>query len=75
MKLVIEGHCDERGSEEYNIALGQSRAESMQKAFVTDGIASSRIKVISVGKEKPFCTQSNEACWQQNRRDHLKLDQ
>lgn len=75
MKIVIEGHCDERGSAEYNIALGQNRAESMQKAFLADGIPADHIRVISVGKEKPFCTESNEQCWQQNRRDHLKLDQ
>lgn len=75
MNVVIEGHCDERGSEEYNIALGQNRAESLQKALVNDGVAASRIRVISYGKERPFCTDSNEQCWQQNRRDHLKLDQ
>ncbi|MGP8258942.1 MAG: peptidoglycan-associated lipoprotein Pal [Acidobacteriaceae bacterium] len=74
IKLLIEGHCDERGSEEYNIALGQKRAESLQKALVSDGIPASRIRVISYGKEKPFCTESNEQCWQQNRRDHLKID-
>lgn len=74
MKIVIEGHCDERGSAEYNLALGQSRGESLQKALVADGVPSSRIRVISVGKEKPFCTESNEQCWQQNRRDHLNLD-
>jgi peptidoglycan-associated lipoprotein len=74
MKVVIAGHCDERGSEEYNLALGQNRAESLQKAFVNDGIAASRIRVISLGKEKPFCTESNEQCYQQNRRDHLALD-
>ncbi len=74
MKIVIEGHCDERGSAEYNIGLGQSRGESLQKALVSDGIPASRIRVISLGKEKPFCTDSNEQCWQQNRRDHLKLD-
>jgi peptidoglycan-associated lipoprotein len=74
IKIVIVGHCDERGSAEYNIALGQSRAESLQKALQTGGVAASRIRVISVGKEEPFCTESNEQCWQQNRRDHLKLD-
>jgi peptidoglycan-associated lipoprotein len=73
-KLLIEGHCDERGSAEYNIVLGQKRAESLQKALVSDGIPASRIRVISYGKEKPFCTDSNEQCWQQNRRDHLKID-
>jgi peptidoglycan-associated lipoprotein len=74
MKVVIGGHCDERGSAEYNIALGQNRAESLQKALVSDGVAASRIRVISYGKEKPFCTESNEQCWQQNRRDHVTLD-
>ncbi len=74
MKFVIEGHCDERGSAEYNLALGQLRAQSLQKALVTDGVPASRIRVISYGKEKPFCSESNEQCWQQNRRDHLRLD-
>jgi peptidoglycan-associated lipoprotein len=74
MKVVIDGHCDDRGSEEYNIALGQNRAQSLQKALVADGIAANRIRVISYGKEKPFCTEENEGCWHQNRRDHLKLD-
>jgi peptidoglycan-associated lipoprotein len=74
MKIIIDGHCDERGSAEYNIALGENRADSLQKAFVNDGVAASRIHVVSVGKEKPFCTESTEQCWQENRRDHLKLD-
>ncbi len=74
IKLVIEGHCDERGSAEYNIALGQNRALSLQEALKDKGIPVSRVRVISYGKEKPFCTESNEQCWQQNRRDHLKLD-
>lgn len=74
MKVVISGHCDERGSEEYNVALGQNRAEALQKALEQDGVATSRIRVISYGKEKPFCTEENEQCWQQNRRDHLSLD-
>ena len=74
MKLVVEGHCDERGSAEYNIALGQRRAESLQKALVADGVSASSIRVVSYGKERPFCTESNEQCWQQNRRDHLVLD-
>jgi peptidoglycan-associated lipoprotein len=74
IKLLIGGYCDERGSAEYNIVLGQKRAESLQKALVSDGIPASRIRVISYGKERPFCTDSNEQCWQQNRRDHLKID-
>jgi len=75
MKLVIGGHCDERGSAEYNIALGQNRALALQHALVTGGVPASRIRVVSYGKERPFCTESTEQCWQQNRRDHLQLDQ
>jgi peptidoglycan-associated lipoprotein len=71
MNFTIEGHCDERGSTEYNIALGDKRATTVKNALVADGVSASRIKTISYGKEKPFCTESNEACWQQNRRDHF----
>jgi peptidoglycan-associated lipoprotein len=74
MKLLIEGHCDDRGSEEYNLALGQNRAQALKKALVNGGLDASRIRVISYGSEKPFCTEETDACWQQNRRDHLKLD-
>jgi peptidoglycan-associated lipoprotein len=74
MKTLIEGHCDDRGSEEYNLALGESRAETMKKALITAGVDASRVKTISYGKEKPFCTEETDSCWQQNRRDHLKLD-
>ena len=73
MSFTIEGHCDERGSTEYNLALGDQRASSVKNALTTLGINASRIKTISYGKEKPFCTESNEACWQQNRRGHLVL--
>jgi peptidoglycan-associated lipoprotein len=71
INITIEGHCDERGSTEYNIALGDKRANAVKQALVTAGVSASRIKTISYGKEKPFCTESNEACWQQNRRGHL----
>jgi len=54
--------------------LGQNRALSLQKALEDKGIAASRLRVVSYGKERPFCTESNEQCWQQNRRDHLALD-
>jgi len=74
MKILIEGHCDDRGSEEYNIALGESRAEAMKNALTLAGVDGSRIRVVSLGKEKPFCTDDNENCWQQNRRDHVVLD-
>jgi len=73
MNIVIEGHCDDRGSEEYNLALGQSRADSLKKALISAGINAGRIKAITYGKEKPFCTEDTDACWQQNRRDHLAL--
>jgi peptidoglycan-associated lipoprotein len=74
MKVLIEGHCDDRGSAEYNVALGQNRAETLRKVLVGDGVDSSRVRVISDGSEKPFCSDQTEACWQENRRDHLKLD-
>ena len=69
--FTIEGHCDERGSTEYNLALGDNRANSVKNALVQGGVSADRIKTISYGKEKPFCTQSNEQCWQQNRRGHF----
>jgi peptidoglycan-associated lipoprotein len=69
--LTIEGHCDERGSTEYNLALGDSRASAVKNALVQGGIPADSVKTISYGKEKPFCTQSNEACWQQNRVGHF----
>jgi peptidoglycan-associated lipoprotein len=71
VNITIEGHCDERGSTEYNLALGDQRAAAVKNALTTAGITSSRIKTISYGKEKPFCSESNEACWQQNRRGHF----
>ncbi|MGA2572016.1 MAG: peptidoglycan-associated lipoprotein Pal [Terracidiphilus sp.] len=74
IKVVIGGYCDERGSDEYNLVLGQNRAESAKTALVTAGVAADRIRVISYGKEKPFCTESNEECWQLNRRDGFTID-
>jgi peptidoglycan-associated lipoprotein len=71
VRVVIEGHCDDRGSEEYNLALGTSRAESAKQALVQQGISAERITTVSLGKEKPFCNQDNEQCWQQNRVDHF----
>jgi peptidoglycan-associated lipoprotein len=71
INIVIEGHCDSRGSTEYNLALGDQRASSVKNALATLGISASRIKTISYGKEKPFCSEENEACWQQNRRGHF----
>jgi peptidoglycan-associated lipoprotein len=74
VKVLIGGYCDERGSNEYNLVLGQNRAESAEKALVNAGVAASRIRVISYGKEKPFCTESTESCWQKNRRAGFSLD-
>jgi peptidoglycan-associated lipoprotein len=74
IKVLIEGHCDDRGSEEYNLALGTSRAESAKQALVQSGISPERIKTISFDKEKPFCTSENEQCWQQNRVDHFVFE-
>jgi len=71
IQFTIEGHCDERGSTEYNLALGDRRANTVKNALIQAGVNSSRIKTISYGKEKPFCTESNETCWQQNRRGHF----
>ena len=72
--IVIGGYCDERGSSEYNLALGQNRAESAKRALVAAGVGDNRIRVISYGKEKPFCTQSSEECWAKNRRAGFALD-
>lgn len=74
-KLTISGHCDERGSEEYNLALGSNRADSVRDQLVSLGVSADRIKTISYGKEKPFCTDDNDQCWQQNRRAHFAMNQ
>lgn len=69
--ILIEGHCDERGTSEYNIALGERRAQATKRYLVDLGIDPSRISTISYGKERPFCTAHNEGCWQENRRSHF----
>jgi peptidoglycan-associated lipoprotein len=74
IKIVIGGYCDERGSAEYNLALGENRANSAKTALVSAGVAASRIRVISYGKEKQFCTEQTESCWQQNRRAQFSMD-
>jgi len=74
IKVIIEGHCDDRGSDEYNLALGTSRAESVKQSLLQQGVSVDRIKTTSYGKEKPFCSQDNEPCWQQNRVDHFSFD-
>ncbi len=69
VKIKIEGNCDEKGTKEYNQALGQRRAESARKYLADMGISGSRISLISYGKEKPVCSDGTESCWQKNRRD------
>jgi peptidoglycan-associated lipoprotein len=71
LKVTIEGHCDERGSTEYNLSLGDRRASAVKQYILSLGIAADRISTVSYGKEKPFCMESNESCWQQNRRGHF----
>jgi peptidoglycan-associated lipoprotein len=71
--IMIEGHCDERGSTEYNVALGDRRSDAAKDFLVSQGVASDRIQTVSYGKERPFCTQGNENCWQQNRRAHMRM--
>jgi peptidoglycan-associated lipoprotein len=71
--VTIEGHCDSRGSSEYNLALGNRRAAAVKDYMVSLGIAANRITIISKGKEQPFCRDDNEACWQQNRRGHFLI--
>jgi len=74
IKIVVGGYCDERGSDEYNLVLGQNRAQAAKTALITAGVAADRIRVVSYGKEKPFCTESTEECWQLNRRDGFTID-
>ncbi len=71
VKVRIEGNCDERGTIEYNQALGQRRASAAKKYLTDLGISASRVSLISYGKEKPVCSNATEDCWQQNRRDDL----
>jgi peptidoglycan-associated lipoprotein len=69
--IVIEGHCDERGSAEYNLGLGDRRASSAKEFLTSLGVPADRLKTISYGKERPQCTEQNESCWQKNRRAHF----
>ena len=73
--VVVEGHCDERGSAEYNTALGDKRASAAKDMLVQLGVPGDRIKTISYGKERPQCTEATEDCWQKNRRAHLSAGQ
>ncbi|MYC28374.1 MAG: peptidoglycan-associated lipoprotein Pal [Nitrospira sp. SB0662_bin_26] len=69
--VLIEGHCDERGTVEYNLELGKRRAQAVKDYLVDLGIEESRIRIVSYGKERPFCTESEPSCWKQNRRGHF----
>jgi peptidoglycan-associated lipoprotein len=69
--VLIEGHCDERGTNEYNLALGERRAKSTMNYLVSQGVQSNRITIISYGEERPLCTEHNEGCWTKNRRSHF----
>ena len=72
-RISIEGHCDERGTSEYNLGLGERRANAVKDYLISLGIGTDRLTVVSKGKESPFCTESAEACWQQNRRGHFVI--
>jgi peptidoglycan-associated lipoprotein len=71
VQVLIEGHCDERGTQEYNLALGDRRAKAAQAYLVSQGVSGNRIHVISYGEEHPLCAAHDESCWQMNRRDHF----
>ena len=74
VRFTIEGHCDERGSAEYNLGLGDRRASAAKNYMVSLGVSGDRIQTVSYGKERPFCTDHNEPCWQQNRRAHFVMN-
>src|SRR5450759_1598985 len=73
--IVVEGHCDERGSAEYNLGLGDRRASAAKEFLQGLGVSADRLKTISYGKERPQCTEQNESCWQKNRRVHFAAGQ
>jgi peptidoglycan-associated lipoprotein len=71
--VLIEGHCDERGTNEYNLTLGERRAKSTMNYLVAQGVQANRINMVSYGEERPLCTEKNDACWSQNRRAHFLI--
>ena len=72
-QVTVEGHCDSRGSSEYNLSLGSRRANAVKEYLQSLGIVANRVTVVSKGKEQPFCSEQNESCWQQNRRGHFVI--
>ncbi len=74
IRVLVAGYCDDRGSAEYNITLGENRANAAKTALVNAGVSASRLRVVSYGKERQFCTEDNESCWQENRRAQFTLD-
>ncbi len=73
IRVTVEGHCDERGSVEYNLALGERRAKAAYDYLISLGVAADRLKTVSYGKEVPLCSESNEGCWSRNRRDKFTV--
>jgi peptidoglycan-associated lipoprotein len=71
--VTVEGHCDSRGSAEYNLGLGNRRANAVRDYLVSLGVSTSRLTVVSKGKEAGFCSEENESCWSQNRRGHFVI--
>lgn len=70
-KVMVEGHADSRGTNEYNLALGERRADTVRDYLVSLGVSTDRITIVSKGEEQPFCSEESESCWQQNRRGHF----
>jgi peptidoglycan-associated lipoprotein len=70
-KIMVEGHADSRGTNEYNLALGERRAGAVRDYLVSLGLAADRVTIVSKGEEAPFCSEENDSCWQQNRRGHF----
>ncbi len=73
VRITVEGHCDERGTNEYNLALGDQRAKAAKNYLVSLGVSSDRLEIVSYGEEKPICTEHDEQCWWKNRRAHFVL--